>query len=59
MIVRDGTAWGKVGDRLGIALQQGMVATDGDRTGIVKWLPHGWLAFPSQVYRRKNLRIVL
>ena len=33
-----------------------MVATDGDRTGIVKWLPHGWLAFPSQVYRRMNLR---
>jgi len=57
--MRAGTAWGKVGDRLGIALQYGMVATDGDRTGIVKWLSHGWLSFPSQVYRRKNLRIVL
>ena len=57
--MRDGTAWEKVGDRLGIALQLGMVATDGDRAGIVKWLPYGWLAFPSQVDRRKNLRIVL
>ena len=31
-----------------------MVATDGNRTGIVKWLPHGGLLFPASLSQKES-----